>query len=155
MAKTRGKEACPHCGQSINERNIALTKAMVRSLEAVLRWCDEKNVHEFRRRDVKHLFRSETETATFGNWVYFGGIFYKHGMGNWGINKERARAFLAGQLSITLSIWYNPLTHETEVERAGTIDRVPGIAAFLDKEGDFLAEYRGSARSYASSGSIF
>lgn len=148
MAKTRGKQSCPHCGQSVNERNIALTKVMVKSLEKVLRWCDEKNIHEFKRRDAKHLFTSETESATFGNWVFFGGIFYKHGMGNWGLNKDRARAFLSGKLTITVAIWYNPLTKEITVDREGTVNQVPGIAAFLTEEGDFLAEYRGNVREY-------
>jgi hypothetical protein len=141
--KTINKQVCPHCGQSVNKRKINLDKTLVRALVKIYQWCQETGRHEFERHEIKHLFKTETETATFGNWVHFGGIFYKTGgRGHWGINLPRAAEFLTGKSSITLAVWHDPITNTNEVAETGTIHRVKGIAAFISPAGEFVVEYK-------------
>lgn len=139
---TENKQICPCCGQSVNKRRIALNKSMVISLKKIYLWCREKGVHEFKTSEINHLFGSTTESARFGDWVFFGGIFYKKEKGDWGLNTERAAAFLKGQLQITIAVWKDPLTKEVTVAEVGAIHKVKGIAAFVDPQGNYCVQYK-------------
>lgn len=135
------KETCPHCGQSINERQIGLFKGMVESLWQVYCWCVEKNRHEFERKDVKHLFSSENITARFGDWVFFGGLVYKHGKGHYGLNMERCEAFFGNKLAIPTLITKHPITKEIERYEPRLAKEIPSLMQFLDDDSRYVAMY--------------
>lgn len=134
------------CGQSVNERRISMSHHLVIALLAVWKWCKEKNVTKFERRDVSHLFKSETVTANFGNWLLFGGLLFRpeenKKKGHYQFNTERTEAFFRGELEIPMTIWKNPLTGELSMEDYGTIDKIPDLREMLDEDGYYVAQYR-------------
>ena len=145
---TLTKQACPTCGQSANEREISLFSGMVDALFRVWQWCQQKNVHEFSRQEIKHLFLNENEMARFGDWILFGGLVYRPDKrkGHYGINGERVSAFFAGKLPIPRVIIKNPLMPIGEQLKMGTaifISEVPNINTFLDENKEFIANYVG------------
>lgn len=141
------------CGHThtVSERQIPLTMEMVQAMVRVAKWAEERGIYEFKRKEFKHLMRSETETATFGNLVYFGGIFYKNGRGNWGINIPRYHDFIAGRTTVPLEVWKNPITgaitHGEEVH----IKDVPHITKFLDEEQEYITLYRDPYATHTAS----
>jgi hypothetical protein len=140
---TVNRQVCPHCGQTINKREIALFSGMVKALFKVWQWCEEKGVHEFQRKDIKHLFKTENEVARFGDWVWFGGIVYKNGKGHYGFNVERIKKFFAGQLEIPVRIYKDPLSDEIIKSDYRTIKGIPHLVEFLDENNEFIARYGG------------
>ena len=139
---TLHKQSCPTCGQSVNERQIALFSGMVRALVSVWKHCNEKNRFEFERKEVKHLFKNENEVARFGDWVLFGGLIYKHQKGHYGFNRERTSEFLAGRLEIPTTLWKNPLTKEIRKEDYKKIHQIKNLKDFLDQNQEFITQYR-------------
>ena len=81
------------------------------------------------------------EIANFGYWVYFGGILYKRGRGNWGMNMKRARMFLKGQATINTEVVFDPLTGEHKLSEQKYIYQLKGLKDFLDSAGNFVPEY--------------
>jgi hypothetical protein len=138
---TLHKQTCPTCGQSVNERQIALFKEMVDTLKEVYTWCREHGRHEFSRKDVKHLFRGESVSARFGDWVFFGGLVYKEKKGSYGLNMERCYEFFTNRLSIPTLVLKNPLTDEVEKKEWRTITGIPALSNFLDQNQEFIAKY--------------
>jgi hypothetical protein len=141
---TIAKQSCPTCGQSVNEREIALFSGMVSSLLRVFRWCEERGRYEFTRKEIKHLLTSDNEIARFGDWVLFGGLVYRPDdrRGHYGLNEERVRAFLRGGLAIPTSIWKNPLTGELTKDSYCYIREVKNLQQFLVDNQEYLAKYR-------------
>lgn len=135
------KQSCPTCGQSVNEREIGLFKGLVSTLFEVWKWCDERGVHEFSRKDIKHLIVGDNSIARFGDWVMFGGLVYKHGKGNYGLNMDRCREFFTGDLAIPTVIYKNPLTKELRKDRIRYIQDIPYLQAFLAGNNEYIARY--------------
>lgn len=131
---------------------------MLQSLYRISKWCYYKGVHEFTRKDVKHLFHSESESARFGDWVWFGGLVYKKGKGKYGLNLERCEEFFRGERTIPLRIlkktYRIPKSWEYRTESEGTIDDIPKIVDLLDGDGEFRAKYR-PAKVEAGSQTLF
>lgn len=136
-------EICQHCGQNIKRpREIGLYMGLVSALWKVYRWCEDKNVHEFSRKDIKHLFRNENDTARFGDWVWFGGLVYKHGKGKYGLNLERCNEFFIGNLAIPTLIIKNPISGQITKERYKSIHEVPSIMEYLNSEMEWVSRFR-------------
>lgn len=137
------RKRCPTCGQIISKRKIALYRGMVYSLSKVYKWCVENNTHNFTRKQIKHLFKSENETARFGDWVMFGGLLYKPEgrRGIWGMNMQRTTNFLNGDYSIPTVIWKDPVTKQLTKEDYRFIREIPGLSRFLDEDGFYIVEY--------------
>ena len=107
-----GKQTCPCCGQSINKREIGLFKELIEALIEIYKWCQARGTHEFTRKDIKHLLKSDNVIARFGDLKLFGGIVYtpdETGRGHYGINIERMEQFLRNELKIPTKILKNPL----------------------------------------------
>ena len=136
------KQNCHACGQNISEREIGLYKGMVTALWRVYKWAREKEIHEFTRKDIKHLFINENDTARFGDWVMFGGLVYKNGKANYGLNMERCDLFFKGEYKIPSRIWKNPVTRELTKEAYKTINEMPSILQMLNEDGFYIANYR-------------
>lgn len=136
------KELCPTCGHIVSERRIGLYKGMATSLWRVYQWCLEKRVHEFSRRDIRHLLANENDTARFGDWVMFGGLVYKHGKGHYGLNMERCKKFFVGEYEIPLVIWKNPVTGELRKENYRMVNGIPSLMSMLNEKGEYVAQYR-------------
>lgn len=137
------------CGNKhiISERQIPLLAEMVNSMVLVYQWAKQKGVTEFRRRDIKHLFNTETQTAHFGDLVYFGGIMYKEKRGFWGINFERCEAFMRGEKEVPVEVWKNPSTGEIRHGEYVTIRKVPNVVKYLDENEEYVALYRDPQQS--------
>lgn len=136
------KKSCPMCGQSVNERKIQLTAEMVSMMLDVYKWCLENGKHEFERKEIKHLIKTETMTARFGDLVWFGGLMYKKEKGKWGMNMERTRGFFNKNFSIPTVVYLDPLTKEHEFAEEKWVHQVKGIKCFLDEHGEYIIEYR-------------
>lgn len=133
---------CPECGHIISERQIALYRGLVNVLWRVFKWCEEKEVHEFTRKDIKHLFTNENDTARFGDWVMFGGLVYKGGKAKYGLNMERCNEFFKGEYKIPTAIWKNPITGELRKEDYKSIKEIPKLVDMLDTDMQYVARYR-------------
>lgn len=131
--------ACGH-KHIIDKREIALYQGMIKSLWSVYRWCKEKDIHEFRMRDVRHLV-GQVGYTRFGDWVYFGGLVYKKGKSNYGINVERCEAFFRGESTIPSRVLKDPITKQIEPLDYKTIKSIPEITEFLDKDKLYQARY--------------
>ena len=127
---------------NISEREIGLYSGMVSALWRVFKWCGEKEVHEFSRKDIKHLFANENDTARFGDWVLFGGLVYKERKGRYGLNLDRCGDFFAGRYKIPTRVWKNPTTGQITQGEDVTIRQIPNLAAFLDENREYIAYYR-------------
>lgn len=138
------KQTCPRCGQSANERQIALFTGMVEALWQVWQWCEQKGVHEFTRKEIKHLLKTDNQIARFGDWVLFGGLVYRPDgrKGVYGINSQRVKDFFTGVLRIPRTLWKNPLTGEIKQEDFSLISQIPNLKQFLDVNEEFIARYR-------------
>ena len=139
---TLGKQSCPTCGQSVNEREIGLFKGMVTALYSVWKWCEENNITEFTRKDIKHLFKDENQIARFGDWVLFG-MVAKEQKGHYIISLNRCRKFFAGEILINTTIYKNPLTKTLRHENPKYVNEIKGIVEFLDENSEFIVRYKG------------
>jgi len=132
--------SCGHKHQ-VNEREIGIYKGLVISLWEVMKWCEEKEVHEFNMKSVRHLL-GKNEYARFGDWVLFGGLVYKHGKGLYGLNLSRCREFFAGQYQIPRVVYKNPLTRQSTPGERVYIHQLPCLSQFLDQNNQYIATYR-------------
>lgn len=142
--KTIQKEKCKCCGHIISERKIALYRGIIKTLWRVYQWA-KVNGHEFSRKDIKHLFINENDTARFGDLIMFGGLVYRpedKNRGYYGLNMERCENFFKRVYRIPLEIWKNPVTKELRKENYVTVDQIPSIIEFLDEDQFYVAEYR-------------
>lgn len=135
-------QRCPMCNSIISEREVGLYRELIITLWNVYKWCIDKNVHEFSRKDIKHLFSSENDTARFGDLVYFGGLVYKKGKANYGLNMERCDQFFKNAYKIPLRVWKNPITKETTPECYVTLSEIPTILSRLDEDMLYVIMYR-------------
>lgn len=85
--------------------------------------------------------QSENDTARFGDWVMFGGLVYKKGKGNYGLNIERCAAFFRGEYQIPTAIWKDPVSGELVGEDYRTLREIPHLSEFLNEQGQFVPEY--------------
>lgn len=141
MERTINKQVCECCGQSINERQIGLFVGMIEALFLVYKWCMDRGIHEFKRKEIKHLFKNENMTARFGDWVFFGGLVYKSDKGSYGLNIERCQDFFSGRSAIPSLITKNPMTGEIKKYNERFIHEVPHLSSFLSDNQDFIARY--------------
>lgn len=141
---TLNKQSCPTCGQSVNEREIALFRGMVDALWRVFKWCEEQHTHEFTRKDIRHLLGDESSRAHFGDWILFGGLVYRREKkkGHYGINRPRLLDFYTGKLAIPTRIYKNPLTKELRFDDERLIHEIPQLKNFLDEHNEYIAVYK-------------
>lgn len=134
---------CPTCGQNISEREIALYRGLVVALWKVFNFLGEKGSgYKFSRKEIKHLFTEEGETARFGDWVFFGGLVFKYAKGQYGLNIERCESFFRGEYEIPIRVWKNPVTGEIKREDYRTIHKIPKLIECLNEDGSYNARYR-------------
>lgn len=124
---------CPCCNANIEDRTIALYSGLIKALYDVCKWCQEKQVHEFEMRDIRHLLQ-KNEYTRFGDLVRFGGIVYKKGKASYGIHMERARAFFKGESEIPLYITVNQITNEVVDKKMGKVTDVKKLTAWLSTD---------------------
>jgi hypothetical protein len=142
---TINKVVCHECGRSINLREIVLFSGMVSALWKIFKWCEINNTNNFNRKEVKHLFKSENETARFGDWLLFGGILTRkdHKKGNFIMDMDLAKKFFVNELEIPLRLLKNPITKVITCMERGTLRDVPKLSVFLDDNLDYVVRYEG------------
>jgi hypothetical protein len=143
-------QKCPTCRRSVNERQITLFTGMVDALWTVYRYCESRSTSTFKRKEVKHLFVGETQTARFGDWVLFDRQMIRRAAGGkkgtYLINMSRAAAFFAGELQIPTGVWKKPLTGEIKRENFAFVNEIKGLSEFLTDKAEFVAVYRSRER---------
>jgi len=132
--------SCGHIHQ-VNERVISMYAGLITALWHVVRWCEEKRVHEFQTKSVKHLL-GKNEYARFGDWVFFGGLVYKHGKALYGLHLPRCHDFFAGKSQIPRVVYKNPMTRQITPGELCYIHQFPNLIAFLDANEQYIAIYR-------------
>lgn len=139
---------CPTCRRILNERDITLFEGLVVALWHVWRWCEARGQFTFQRREVKHLFKTETETAHFGNWIYFGGIITRHLVdgrprkGWYAFDVAKTRSFFSGNLKIPTIVTKDPVTKSLTPREYKTVTEIPSIEEFLNADNDWVLQYR-------------
>lgn len=136
---------CNHCGHKhiLDNREIAMFAAITRALYRVYKHCKEKGSHEFKRKEVKHLFGSESVSARFGDWVWFGGLVYKTKKAHYGLNMERCDEFFSGRLQVPTRITIDPVKNEI-VDRGDykNAKDFPELFELLNQDGEYMANYK-------------
>lgn len=140
--KVINKEVCPHCGQTINERQIVLFTGMVQALWKVLRWCESHQQTRFSRKEIKGLFENENQVARFGDWILFSDILKRDGSkGHYQINIGKAKDFFTNRLTIPTILWKDPITGNLRSEEWKAIRDIPNLTEFLDQNYDYITRY--------------
>jgi hypothetical protein len=112
---------------------------MVLALGRVYKYVKERGVgYKFTRKEVKHLFRNENDTARFGDWVMFGGLVFKDSKAHYGLNMERCEGFFNGTYPIPTLIIKNPVLGELERCDPKFIHQIPNLTKFLNDEGFYI-----------------
>lgn len=136
-------EKCPLCNSTIEDRIITIYADLVRQLYEVYKWCGEKRVHEFKRKDIRHLM-NHNGYARFGDFVRCsGGIIYKpkdDETGNsekalFGMNMARAKLFFKGEREMPMQVKMNQITEEITVLRTAKIGEFPELFQLLNEKG--------------------
>ena len=135
------------CGQTINMREEVLTRGYVTALFHVMKWCIEKNRHEFTKQDIMHYLPKGGVVENFHKLRWFGLLYNPDAInGHYGMNIDRVKRFFAGEEEVIIKILVNPLSKDSggghEVIERGTIDKVPNIRKFQDEFGNLIVQYR-------------
>jgi hypothetical protein len=134
---------CPHCGQVIDKREIALFKGMYEALAIAYDWCQGHKTYRFKTKDIRDMI-GKNEYARFGDWVYFSGMVFKEEKGHYGLNMERVSEFLFKDKVITIAGWKDPLTGQFTPSRYGSKRQIPGLQEFLDSKQMYESRYTGA-----------
>jgi hypothetical protein len=144
---TLHKETCPTCRQSINEREITLFSDLVKALWKVAQWCEQRDRSTFTRKEVKHLFTNENQSARFGDLVLFGSLVRRTRKGAYLIDRAAVDAFFSGRLRVPSVVHKNPLTGSVTVKQSAYITEIRNLSDLLTNDGEFIARYRASQAS--------
>lgn len=125
---------CPLCGQNVQDRTVTVYQSLIDDLYTVYKWCGERQRHEFAMKDIRHIL-GQVNYTRFGDLVRFGGIVYKLGKAQYGINMARAKEFFAGQRQIPVQITLNQLTNEIIDSQYVDVHHFPKLTELLTKEG--------------------
>ena len=142
---------CKECGHIVRgNRIISLYSGLITALFDIFKWCEEKGVHEFEMRAVKHIL-GKNEYARFSDLAMFSGLVYKKGKGNYGLNIDRCGAFFSGVEPITIELEKNPVSGELTPKRTALINEIPSLLTFLDDNWRYIAKYRNPLPKYEKS----
>ena len=125
---------CPCCRQNIKDRKITLYGSLIADFYKVYRWCGKKRRHEFQRKEINHLL-SRNSHARFGDLIWFGGMVYKNGKSNFGINMKRTKAFFHNKAKIPGQVVINQLTNKIETRTYIDLSKVKQLSALINKDG--------------------
>ena len=151
------KEVCPTCGQTVNWREIKLTKQMVDALWQVYLLCKRTGRHEFQRKELDPVLKKGTQYANFGYWKWFSnGAVYTpldhagsgSGRGWWGFNLEQMERFFSGKKPVYTTITTRMKGKERELHRDNPayISEIPDITVFMEGNAEykeFVLNYKG------------
>ena len=143
MAKVINKKTCPHCGQSVNEREIVIIEGMITALYSVWCWCIEKELSaNIKRAEFKHLFKNENEIMRFADLKYFiPDLIFGEKTGYYSFNIQGISRLFAGKIKIPTRIIKEPITKEIKYFDYRTINDIPKLTAFLTRENEFIVKY--------------
>ena len=145
---TINKHSCPTCGQSVNPREIVLTRCLVDALRDVFAWCErEGRWLKVRRKEFKHCFTDETTSANFAYWKAFAPdlVGAKENKGYYDFDRQGIAQFLQGQSKVATRILRDPLTKIDTLEDYRAANEIPGIGTQLTENDEFVVKYQDSA----------
>lgn len=137
---------CPCCNQPIGEVKTSFNmQTAVSTLYALVKWCSEKEKHEFEMKEVKHLL-DHTQYANLNHLTKFGGIVYRpinpktekpYTQGHYGINLTRAWEFLRNERAAPVQITRDRLGRHRTGSTEKFLRDFPSIQEFLDEDGHY------------------
>lgn len=136
-------EFCPCCDGHVTDKQVSFNRGTVEGVHKIYTWLGEKERHEFRTDEIKHLL-DKTVYANIGHLKKFGGIFYRpidpktdkpQGRKFWGMNMERAKDFFEGRRTAPVQIIKDRFTDKIIASTEKYIHEFPEITEFL-KEND-------------------
>lgn len=143
MTKVINREICPHCFQTINNRQFTMFKDLAVALYDVWQWCIRNNRStDIKRSEIKHLFKTENVSGRFGDLKYLmeecvGG----KKKGYYDFDLRKIGLFFSGKLSIPTEIIKNGKSNELTLLKYRTIHDIPKISEFLTEKQDFIVRY--------------
>lgn len=93
------------------------------------------------RKDIKHLFESENETARFGDWRLFGRLLSKPRKGYYQLNLRLIEDFFRGRLEIPTIAWVGGQHDAVQYENYATVLNIKGISEFLNADQQWVVLY--------------
>jgi len=136
------KRTCECCGHVLNDREITFYSGLIPLLMDLYKYCKEKGVRNFTRKEVGHLIRNASQSARFGDLVYFSGMLYKSNKGHWGMNRERVEGFLFGKEKISSGVIIDGVTKKIIAHKEPKyLSQLLNEKVDLDEHGNFIAKY--------------
>ena len=136
-------EICSCCGQKIKQpRVIKVDRSMVQALVIAFNWCKEKDRHEFKMAEIRHLL-SHTQYSKFNDWIRISSGMVYPGPEKWvyGFNMERIEAFLQGEGTVH-DVIIDPITRDQTKGREFKIHEIRGLITLLNDSGIYTVEYK-------------
>lgn len=132
---------CPHCNQLIKQaRVLKVDKHRVAALAIAYKWCKEKNRHELKTGDIRHLL-THTQYCTFNDWIRLSsGMVYKVDKRTYGLNLERIEAFFAGKWPVH-DVTIDPITRAQSNGPDINVSEIRGLEKLLDENGVYQVQY--------------
>jgi len=144
MTVVINKQSCPHCGQSMNIREIGLFSGMVESLMRVFQWCEETGKWTgIRRSELEHCMRGTSQTMRFHDWKIFAPTMVGgEKKGHYDFNRYNILLFLTGKTMVPTKILRNPLTKEDLFADFLPVHQIPHLDTFMTDNHEFIVKYR-------------
>lgn len=146
MQQRNEMKYCPFCNHHIEDRTESIYSELIAAMYRVMRWCEQKQTHEFKLAEVRHLL-GPVNYARFGNLVHYGGVIYPiknergtRKRGYFGMNLQRAREVFANQRPFPMAKKYNVITSQTIEETTVYVKEIPALAQFINSDGEYRPE---------------
>ena len=158
MAKTKGKQSCPTCGQSANMREEKLNAEMMQTVWQIFLHCKSKQNRGFDTDEVKHLVHRSVY-ANFAKLRFLNVGIIQIKSGKYSIDPDRIKEIFLHDGEFAQVVVIDPLHAMKGVARVhpvewGTLKDLPRMREFMEED-EFVVRYRGEARLQGKPQTLF